>query len=410
MQSIIIAFLLYAAVASAESDVLVKLTNGHVQGTRRDHYLAFEGIPYAKAPVGELRFEPPQPYTEEWGGVWDARQPGAACLQWDHLEHSTNKLLGDEDCLFVNVYTPGLNASVRYPVVVHIHGGAFMFGSGAFWNPDHFSRRNFVFVTLNYRLGPLGFLSTENSVVPGNMGLKDQVMALKWVQQNIHGFGGDPEMVTLSGFSAGGASTHLHLMSDMSKGLFHRAIAHSGSALNAWAQADEMFGKTKRIAVEVGCTSSLNEHDIIECLKQKPASDIVNPVSRFQNFLYNPFSPFGPVVEGDHDGSFLVDKPINLLKQKRVHNIPVILSATEMEGLYPAAEFYNELTINGINEKWNSYVPAILDYETTVEKSERNTVSERIRNHYLGTSALTKETFHKFSKVSFYITNGRYPF
>ena len=137
--------------------------------------------------------------------------------------------MGDEDCLNLNVYSPKLDSKKR-AVVVYIHGGAFIMGGGAsyFFGPGYLLEQNIVLVTFNYRLGPLGFLSTSDSSAAGNQGLLDQVMVLQWVRDNIDKFGGDPDKVTIMGEDAGAASVTLMAMSPLASGLFHRAIALSG--------------------------------------------------------------------------------------------------------------------------------------------------------------------------------------
>lgn len=172
----------------------------------------------------------------------------------------------------------------KLPVFVYIHGGAFMFGDSEFLYPDLLFEKDIVFVSITYRLGPLGFLSTEDDVVPGNMGLKDQVIALKWIQKNIEAFGGDPDNVILSGFSAGGASVHLHYMSQLSKNLFAKGISHSGCALNPWVLAENSAQKAVQLSESLNCSSSSNIV-MIDCLKTIPAIDIVRNVPMFEVIL-----------------------------------------------------------------------------------------------------------------------------
>ncbi|CAL1530943.1 unnamed protein product [Lymnaea stagnalis] len=226
----------------------------------------FFGIPYALPPIGARRFEPPVAALE-WTGVKDARVPGVICPQTSKEE---SQRLQSEDCLTLSVFTPDLNASL--PVLVWIHGGGYHAGS-QFNDGDAstLTRYGIVTVSINYRLSPFGFLSTEDDVMPGNYGMLDQVLALKWVQKNIRSFGGDPKQVTIGGESAGAFSVALQILSPLSKGLFHRAVMESGSALAP--AAIERPGTQIRVkdftaivGASVGCTSA-NSSQLLQCLK-----------------------------------------------------------------------------------------------------------------------------------------------
>uniref|UniRef100_A0A182MI06 Carboxylic ester hydrolase n=1 Tax=Anopheles culicifacies TaxID=139723 RepID=A0A182MI06_9DIPT len=282
---------------------------------------------------------------------------------------------GAEDCLFLNVYTANLSADALLPSIVHLHGGAFMYGGGGYFRPDFLLQRHLILVTVNYRLGPLGFLSTEDDVIAGNFGLKDQVTALQWVQKNIKYFGGDPSKVTLSGFSAGSASVHLHYLSPLSRGLFHGAIGHSGSALNPWVMVERAAEKTRLIAIGAGCPFDGNSKELLQCLRQLPAEDIVRQVPRLQDFLYNPYSPLGVVIEkrGKYNPQpFLLEHPRVLTSTGKMAKVPLLLSVTEAEGLYPAAEFFSNISyLHHINDHWNEVLPSILDYKYAVQDSHR---------------------------------------
>ena len=205
--------------------------HGRLAGSIEDGIAVFRGVPFAAPPVDKLRFEPPMP-PESWSGVRDATQPGLLPPQ---TPSRLARVLGDydlphgEDCLHLNISTPGVDAA-RRPVIVWVHGGAFITGGNAipWYDGSSYARdHGIVFVGVNYRLGALGFLHAEG-VSRGNLGLRDQMAALEWVRDNIEGFGGDPDRVTLVGQSAGAISALALLARDDASALFQRAILQSG--------------------------------------------------------------------------------------------------------------------------------------------------------------------------------------
>jgi len=214
--------------------VIVETAAGRLEGTREDDLAIFRGVPFAAPPVGPLRFRAPQP-VEPWAGVRPATQFGLAAPQLPvdfDLIDGLDVGLTNEDCLFLNVYTPGCDAA-RRPVLVWIHGGAFTIGSSSqmMYDPRPLTRRgDVVVVTINYRLGALGFLQLDDEDTTANAGLLDQIAALRWVRENIAAFGGDPQSVTVFGESAGGMSVGSLLGMADAKGLFVRAIPMSGAA------------------------------------------------------------------------------------------------------------------------------------------------------------------------------------
>jgi len=221
------------------SALLVKTAQGLVKGTTSQGICIWKGIPYAKAPVGNLRFRDPQP-ADNWTGVKDATAFGPVALQMKRVLIGNEKQ--SEDCLFLNVWSPAADGKKR-PVMVWIHGGGFVGGSGSqdLYDGAQLSKKgDLVIVSMNYRLGPLGFLYFND--LPGskgnfdsNLGIKDQVAALKWVKENIAAFGGDPAQVTIFGESAGGISVETLMSIPATQGLFKRAIVESGPAGDVWS-------------------------------------------------------------------------------------------------------------------------------------------------------------------------------
>ena len=274
-------------VSDAAAGDRVKTTSGVVEGAGpgASGVRAFKGIPYAAAPVGELRWRPPQA-LKSWEGVRRAEKFGPRCMQHPVFGDMNFRSDGmSEDCLYLNVWTPAKKASERLPVLVYFYGGGFIAGDGSEprYDGEEMARRGIVSVTLNYRLGLFGFLahpelskeSTQHA--SGNYGLLDQAAALRWVRENIAAFGGDPKRVTIAGESAGSASVSAQMASPLSRDLIAGAIGESGSVLStmravplAQAEADGT-----KFAAEVGAASlaalrALTTEQLMEATKKQP--------------------------------------------------------------------------------------------------------------------------------------------
>jgi carboxylesterase type B len=378
----------------------VKIDGGYIKGDENYLGYSFRGIPYAEPPVGNLRFANPKRYSQTWRDVRTYDKFGPKCAQYNHFGY---KFSGKEDCLTLNVFVPRkvVQRHLLAPVIFYIHGGAFMFGGSQYYGAENFMiDQRMVVVTVNYRLGILGFLSTEDLVMPGNLGLKDQVEALRWVQRNIAAFMGDPKLVTLSGFSAGAASVHLHFMSGLTKGLFNNGISHSGTALDPWVMQEDAEKKAHDTAARFGCNKTSAATWIVDCLRKVPVRDLVMFASHYQRILYNPFSPFGVVVEPFSPTAFLLAEPKVLLERGWYKNLSWILSETKDEGLYPAAEFVDRTVLKSVDTKWIDYAPYLLDYAgSQLDFYQQVTWSIKIRKEYFKDKAIDLMSFYDFRRV-----------
>ncbi len=307
-----------ASPASGGANPIVRIDGGLVRGADAAGVNSFLGLPYAAPPTGNLRWRPPQP-ASSWSGVRDATQFGPGCPQ----ALARNPFLPpgtiSEDCLNLNVYTPTLRSGSDRPVLVWIHGGGLVQDGGRNYDGTKLAAAGTVVVTINYRLGALGFLAhpalaSRPGGAAGNYGLMDQQAALRWVQRNIARFGGDPHNVTIAGQSAGGLSVLAQMVSPGARGLFQRAIVQSGTfALNQQPlAAAEAAGET--FAKNVGCPDQT-----AACLRSVPVSDLV--------------SNFGVEIPGVVDGSVLTQPIGTALARGQFARVPVINGITHDEEL-----------------------------------------------------------------------------
>src|SRR5579875_1183903 len=330
---------------------IVRTRQGAIEGNRMQGVAAFKGVPYAAPPFGPNRFQPPRP-VEPWDGVRQALAYGPTVPKAPYFPPFDALLpevdIPGEDCLNLNIRTPE-PGQARLPVMVWIHGGAFLNGSGAWptYDGTHFARDGVVCVTINYRLGADGFLCLGDGVT--NLGLLDQIAALKWVQENITAFGGDPDNVTIFGESAGGMSVATLMAMPAANGLFRRGIAQSGAGHHTFSLAT-----ARRIG------EYLAEKLGVEPTRQALASVPIDRLVRTQQELRVEISrnpdparwgeaatngvPFLPVV----DGNLLPSRPIDALAAGASANVDVLVGSNADEfRLYMVPQG----TINAVNEE-----------------------------------------------------------
>ncbi|XP_076622850.1 juvenile hormone esterase-like [Colletes latitarsis] len=256
---------------------IVTLKQGKIRGTSvksvlGSSYVAFYEIPFAAPPIGELRFKDPVT-PASWTGIRNCTVcTGKICIQPE--DYPPYNVIGNEDCLYLNVYANSLNQSK--PVMFWIHGGGFTIGTGSYklTRPDYLLAKDVVVVAANYRLGAFGFLNLGHRVAPGNQGMKDLIKALQWVKENIRNFGGDPDNVTLIGHSAGAVISHALTISPAARGLFHKAIIQSGFLTCSWCTIQNRPDRCFKLALILGIKST-DPEEIVESLRRLPNKDIV---------------------------------------------------------------------------------------------------------------------------------------
>ncbi|XP_030081377.1 uncharacterized protein LOC111594041 [Drosophila hydei] len=326
--------------------------------SRQQQFEAFMGIPFAKPPIGELRFQNPVA-ASAWAGVLDASAPRSHCLQKCYFVPGW-PISGEEDCLYLNVYRPQGNAS-PLPVMVYFHSGGYFCGSACplASGPEFLmDTQQVLLVTVSYRLGPFGFLSTGDAQMTGNFGLKDQRLALLWVQRNIAAFGGDPNLVTIFGHSAGGISTHLHMLSPSSNGLFHRAMSLSGTALLATTMVDNPLEQAQQLAEAVGVAGAktLDSQALAAALRASDANELLEAGNSFKRWDSVPIINYAVVVEQpDAPEPFMTEYPIAAHQGGRIHQVPWLLSSTSRTGegaLFLMHIYSNPQLLKELNENF----------------------------------------------------------
>jgi para-nitrobenzyl esterase len=308
---------------------------GAVRGSTEGATLAFKDIPYAKPPVGDLRWRAPQP-AEPWTGTRDGSRFASMCPQI-----IGDKVEGNEDCLYLNVWRPLKKPAHPLPVMVWLHGGGNQSYSGAgsngfggvVYNGEKLVPQGVVFVSYNLRLGALGFLAhpaldaERPEKISGNYGSQDQIAMLNWVHRNIAAFGGDPSRVFLFGTSAGGGNICALLTSPMTKGLIHGVSMQSsvptGCEIPTLADVEQRTGKA--VVAKLGCDTS---SDVAGCLRAKSMEEVVSAVPG------GPFTVFPRAYGPNMDGHVFVDQPLALIKQRKYPAMPVIIGNTAGETMH----------------------------------------------------------------------------
>lgn len=307
---------------------------------------------------------------------------------------------GSEDCLYLNLYRPMTTATdvetKHLPVIVFIHGGGFYSGTNnpVLYGPDFFMETGkVILVNITYRCGIFGFLATGDEASPGNYGLKDQTMALKWVQDNVAAFGGDPKQVTLMGQSAGSVSVSYHLVSKLSKGLFKNAVLISGILSTKWGKPMEeprQFANKHARAAGIENPEKLTSQELVEKLRNTPASDLVEASKKFYEWDNFPVTNYAPSVEPvGSPGAFLTSDPRELMEKGEFHKVPVMASFVPYDGI----NFIQPLLVPGdkckdFNENMYKVLPMMLYMDA--KNPNMKQIVDKVRFKYFGPTGLVE--------------------
>ncbi|CAH0713061.1 unnamed protein product, partial [Brenthis ino] len=387
----IILWSLWAARLVRQPTVPVRVTGGWLRGdvAHDGSHKKYMAVPYATHPAKRFLAPGPEP---TWLGMFEAIEENVRCLQ----RIGASWLVGQEDCLILHIYTPmDATPTSKYPVMVYIHEGGFYEGSNSrvVHGPHYLVRKGVILVAINYRLTTQGFICLRIKEAPGNAGMKDQVAALKWIKRNIKEFGGDPSSVTLFGISAGATSISFHMLSSMSKGLFHRTIIQSGSSLSPWALQFRPVFMASLLTKVMGYTTE-DPYELYEILMNTSDRDlIVNRVPRRENNIIISEVLHTPCVEHEIEGvePFLTDLPYNLLSKGEYNKVPTMIGVTKEEGLL-FANMENTTTIPKLF--FEKAIPKNLHAPLEIRKE----IGKKLNKFYMDDKNITTENLLNLSR------------
>ncbi|XP_053686982.1 esterase B1-like [Sabethes cyaneus] len=381
--------------------IAVQVVQGYIYGVREtlpngENYFYFKGVPYAKPPVGNLRFMSPVPIEKYAVSYLDCTTERSNCIGLDVL---SKEVTGSEDGLYLNIYTPKLprknEQMEKLPVMVFLHGGGLIGGhaDSSMYLPSYLLQEGVIVVTVNYRLGVLGFLCLPQAGIEGNAGLKDQRMALQWVNQNIDKFGGDPNNVTLFGASSGAIAVNFHCLSKESKKYFHKGIMQSGSVYTEFGHQDEPEKKARHLAELLGFTPTTDE-EVYQILKSAPARKLFElqhkTINKRELLVEKLFQiPFLPVIEREESPDAIITKhPSVILSEPDGMGIPIILGYNEFDGMMVLIDAIRNL--NSYNQEPERFIPRILNIDCYTPEARQ--LGNHIKQFYFKDKNATRAT------------------
>ncbi|XP_028164297.1 uncharacterized protein LOC114355565 [Ostrinia furnacalis] len=375
---------------------LVRSPQGPVKGYKDpgDSIFVFYGIPYATAPTGADRFKAPLP-ASAWLDPLEAVDDTIICHQAT-LNNTTSMFpnkIEKENCLVANVFVPDTDQK-KLPVVVYVHGGAYQLGFGNLFLPKNLARsKKVIVVTFNYRLGVHGFLCLGTEKAPGNAGMKDQVALLHWVKKNIASYGGNPEDMTIAGYSAGSSAVDLLMISPTTRDLFNKVIPESGSNLAPWSVQIDPLENAKTFARSIGF-ENVDDVYALEEFYTTASYDVLtsDPFFDRTDFTF----VFSPCIERNTEGAFLTESPYNILKNGNYRKVPLLYGFAGMEGLLRIDLF--DLWKDKMNANFSAFLPQDLQFESEEEKA---TVVQKIKEFYFGKKPVIGDEESVLSYINF---------
>ncbi|XP_058830425.1 esterase B1-like [Topomyia yanbarensis] len=381
--------------------IAIQVAQGYIYGVREnlpngENYFYFKGVPYAKPPIGNLRFMSPVPIEKYSVSYLDCTTERSNCMGLDVL---SKDITGSEDGLYLNIYTPRIprkgEQTEKLPVMVFLHGGGLIGGhaDSSMYLPSYLLQEGVLVVTVNYRLGVLGFLCLPQAGVEGNAGLKDQRMALQWVNQNIAQFGGDPDNVTLFGASSGAIAVNFHCLSKASKKYFHKGIMQSGSIYTEFGHQDEPEIKARHLASLLGYSPTSDE-EVFQILKNAPARKLFElqhkVINKRELLVEKLFQiPFLPVIERESSPDAIITKhPSDIMSEPDSMGIPIILGYNEHDGMMVLIDAIKNL--NSYNLEPERFIPRILNIDCYTPEARK--LGNEIKQFYFKDKNVTRET------------------